>query len=576
METNGEIYDAIVVGGGPAGLSAAIYLARARFSVLVIERENFGGQITITDEVVNYPGILRTSGKALTATMRKQAENFGAEFLSAEVSEIDFSGEIKTAKTSRGNVQALGVVVAAGARPRSVGFKGEAEFRGHGVAYCATCDGEFFTGKELLVVGGGFAACEESIFLTRYATKVTMLVRRDAFSCAKSVIEAVLSNPKIEVRFNTELLEVRGNAMPESAVLRDNKTGTTTEFRATDGATFGVFVFAGYAPETGLLRGKIALDDAGYALPDEDGKTNIPGVYVAGDLRKKRLRQVVTAVADGAVAATALEKYLPETKARLGAETRLNRKEVGNDANGTAADSAGTSSSDAGGADAALQGSSAGASGEGTVASGEAFFDENARAQLGVVFSRMQNKIVLAAELDDRGVSAELKRFLEEIASLSDKIDLRFGAPVGAEPAAAENLPQVSVCDADGTSRGVKFHGVPGGHEINSFVLGLYNAAGPGQALDEDLRARIRSISRPTKINVLVSLSCTLCPEVVSAVQRIALGNENVTADTFDVAHFPQLRDRYGVMSVPALVVEGKPTSFGKKTLPQILDLIGA
>lgn len=566
METDTEIYDAVVVGGGPAGLSAAIYLARARFSVLVIERENIGGQITITDEVVNYPGVLRTSGKALTAVMHKQAENFGAEFLSAEVSAIDLDGDVKTLKTSRGNVQALGIVVASGARPRSVGFKGEAEFRGRGVAYCATCDGEFFTGKELLVVGGGFAACEEAIFLTRYATKVTMLVRRDAFSCAQSIVEEVSKNPKIEVRFNTELLEVRGNAMPESAVLRDRKTGTQTEFRARDGATFGVFVFAGYAPETSLLRGKIALDDAGYTLADEDGKTNLPGVYVAGDLRKKRLRQVVTAVADGAVSATALEKFLPEVRERCGVKTRANRAgTVVAEEPQSAAPSAGTENSAAGAPH-----------GDATVAAGEAFFDANARAQLGAVFERMENKIELAAELDDRAVSAELRRFLEEIASISDKISLRIGAPAGMPQSAPENLPQVSVCDADGTFRGVRFHGVPGGHEINSFVLGLYNAAGPGQKLDESDVARIRAISTPKKIEVLVSLSCTLCPAVVSAVQRIALGNTNVTVDTFDVAHFPQLRERYSVMSVPALAVDGKLAAFGKKTLSQILDILEA
>lgn len=559
MDFQNEIFDAVVVGAGPAGLSAALYLARARFSVLVVERETVGGQITITDEVVNYPGVLRASGKALTETMRAQAKNFGAEFLSAEALEIDFADGVKTVKTDRGNVRALGVIVAAGARPRALGFVGEQEFRGRGVAYCATCDGEFFTGKELLVVGGGFAACEEAIFLTRYAKKITMLVRRDAFSCAQSVAEEVLKNPKISVRFGTELLELRGNAAPESALLKNAKTGATEEFRAEGGESFGVFVFIGYAPETRLLAGKIALDESGYAIADEDGKTDIDGVYVAGDLRRKRLRQVVTAVADGAVSATALEKFLPEAKKRLGVATRAcavpeaDTEKTGVPARENPADAdAETADADAG---------------------GDAFFDEAARAQLKAVFSRFENEIVLAAELGgDENVSADLKRFLEEIAALSEKISLRFGAPAGTPPL-TENLPCVTICDAAGRSRGVRFHGVPGGHEVNSFVIALYNAAGPGQALDDALRERARALP-PLKIEALVSLSCTQCPEVVAAVQRVALENPDVSADVFDIGCNPAIRERHQVMSVPALAVNGKIISFGKKTLPQILDLL--
>lgn len=560
MDFQNEIFDAAVIGAGPAGLSAALYLARARFSVLVIERENIGGQITITDEVVNYPGVLRASGKALTETMRAQAKNFGAEILSADALEIDFADGVKTVKTNRGNVRALGVVVATGARPRALGFAGEQEFRGRGVAYCATCDGEFFTGKELLVVGGGFAACEEAVFLTRYAKKITMLVRRDAFSCAQSVAEEVLKNPKITVRFSTELLELRGNAAPESALLKNGKTGTTEEFRAEGGESFGVFVFIGYAPETRLIAGKIALDENGYALADEDGKTNIDGVYVAGDLRRKRLRQVVTAVADGAVSATALEKFLPDAKKRLGVSTRVCSAASAENVPAQRAEKTESPDDD-------NSAGTANADGD------DGFFDEAARAQLKAVFSRFESSVVLAAELGgDAGASADLKRFLEEIAELSEKISLRFEAPAGTAP--QTNLPCVTFCDAEGKSRDVRFHGVPGGHEVNSFVIALYNAAGPGQALDDETRERIRALP-PLKLEVLVSLSCTQCPEVVSAVQRIALENPNVSSDVFDIGCNPAIRERYQVMSVPALAVDGKIVSFGKKTLPQILDLVG-
>ena len=192
-----NLYDVVVIGGGPAGLTAALYLARAKYRVVVVEKENFGGQITITHEVVNYPGVGKTSGKALTETMRKQAESFGAEFMLAEVESLDMEGDVKTIKTSRGELKAFGVLLATGAHPRMVGFEGEEDFRGRGVAYCATCDGEFFTGKEVFVVGGGFAAAEESVFLTKFARHVTILVRKDDFSCAASVADQARNHEKI-------------------------------------------------------------------------------------------------------------------------------------------------------------------------------------------------------------------------------------------------------------------------------------------------------------------------------------------------------------------------------------------
>ena len=181
-----NLYDVVVIGGGPAGLTAALYLARAKYRVVVVEKEHFGGQITITHEVVNYPGVERTSGTALTESMRKQAENFGAEFMLAQVEGLDMQGDVKTVKTSRGDLKTFGVLLATGAHPRMIGFKGEEEFRGRGVAYCATCDGEFFTGKEVFVVGGGFAAAEEAVFLTKYASHVTILVREPDFTCASA------------------------------------------------------------------------------------------------------------------------------------------------------------------------------------------------------------------------------------------------------------------------------------------------------------------------------------------------------------------------------------------------------
>ena len=203
-----KLYDVIVIGGGPAGLTAALYLARAKYRVLVLEKEQFGGQITITHEVVNYPGIGKASGKEITETMRSQGEFFGAEFLLAEATHLEVEGDIKTVKTDKGDFYCLGILIATGAHPRAIGFKGEAEHKGRGVAYCATCDGEFFTGKEIFVVGGGYAAAEESVFLTKFARHVTILMRGDDFTCAAAVAEPAKKHKNITILTNTVVEEV--------------------------------------------------------------------------------------------------------------------------------------------------------------------------------------------------------------------------------------------------------------------------------------------------------------------------------------------------------------------------------
>ena len=243
-----DLYDAVVVGGGPAGLAAALYLARARYRVLVVEKDTFGGQITITAEVVNYPGVEKTEGHSLTETMRRQARHFGAEFLLAEAQGIDVDGDFRIVRTSRGAFRCFAVLLATGAHPRKVGFEGEETFRGRGVAYCATCDGGFFTDRDVFVVGGGFAAAEEAMFLTRYARSVTMLVRRSTLSCAESIAEQVLAHESVRVRFNTVLEAVEGDTALRRAVFRDTVTGQLETYAPPEGETFGVFVFAGYEP----------------------------------------------------------------------------------------------------------------------------------------------------------------------------------------------------------------------------------------------------------------------------------------------------------------------------------------
>ena len=273
MERMENLYDVVVIGGGPAGLTAALYLARARYRVVVVEKNHFGGQITITAEVVNFPGVERTSGAALTETMRKQAESFGAEFLLAEVTELDLSGDVKTVRTGRGDLKCFGVLLATGAHPRMVGFQGEAQFRGRGVAYCATCDGEFFTGKDVFVVGGGFAAAEESVFLTKYARHVTILIRGDGFTCAQTTADAARNHEKITVLTNTVVEEVSGDTALRFIRYRNTKTGQVTKHHAADGEAFGVFVFAGYEPATELVQG---LHGAGAAVRRHAGQDRPP------------------------------------------------------------------------------------------------------------------------------------------------------------------------------------------------------------------------------------------------------------------------------------------------------------
>ena len=278
-------FDVVIVGGGgPAGLTAALYLARAKYRVIVLEKEQFGGQITITDEIVNYPGAGKTSGKALTEQMRLQAKAFGAEFALEKVEHIDMVGDFKKVTTTDGKVyEALGVVLALGASPRKLGFTGEKEFQGRGVAYCATCDGEFFTGREVIVIGGGLAAVEEAMFLTKYATKVTILVRKDAFAAPAGVVEKLKDFPMISVRFRTEMVEAGGDGVVTYARLKNNETGEITEYKAADGGNFGVFVFAGYEPATGLVKDQVELE-RGYIVTDKDRMTSVPGIFAAGDV----------------------------------------------------------------------------------------------------------------------------------------------------------------------------------------------------------------------------------------------------------------------------------------------------
>lgn len=535
------VYDAIIVGGGPAGLSAAIYMARARFHVLVIEKEKMGGQITITSEVVNYPGIFHTSGEKLTSEMIRQAKAFGAEFLSADVTGLELEGDYKTVHTSRGDFKALGIIYAGGAHPRLAGFTGETEFRGHGVAYCATCDGEFFTGRTIFVIGGGYAAVEEGLFLTKYGKKIIMVIRGDDFSIDSAAVEELKEHPQVTILYHTQVEKVEGDSAVRRVVLKDRKTGEETVYTADDGDFYGVFVFVGYAPENGLLQGKVDLDPQGYVITDRDQKTNIDGVYAAGDICVKNLRQVVTAVSDGAVAATSLEKYLGSQYRKLHMKRTYVKKVEPKEE-----PKAETAKAEEG-----------------------AFLDDDTRGALKPVLDRFEKPITLRLYKDDSELSYEDEKLLKELASLSDKVSYEMK---NAEPGLEHTI---SIVRNDGTEAGLYFHGVPGGHEFNSFILAMYNTAGPGQDIGEDNEKRIAAIQDKKDVTIAVSLSCTMCPDLVAAAERIAAASDKVTVHVYDLAHYPDLQNKYNIMSVPCLIVNDKDIHFGKKGVAELLDILG-
>lgn len=536
---NNEIYDAVIVGGGPAGLTAAIYLARARYRVLLLEAESFGGQIKITAEIVNYPGIMSESGDKLGERMRAQAEAFGAKLLIGKVTGIDADGDIKTVRSSIGRFRTIGVIVACGAHPRVLGFRGEDKFRGRGVAYCATCDGEFFDGKDIYVIGGGFAAAEESLFLTRYAKSITMLVREDDFTCARSIADTVRANDRITVLTNTEIVELEGDSLPRAITYKNNKTGQITRHAAKDGDFIGVFVFVGYAPESGLLEGIAEIDEYGYVVTDQNGKTKTDGVYAAGDLCQKELRQVVTAVGDGAAASTALEKYIAKTRERLNLSDAA-KQEIGDKASSPK---------------------------KPKKPEIPEMFDAEMKKELSELFDGMKSNVQLELCLNGDERSAALCDYVEQLSALSDKLSTKKCTDNGRD----KHLPCVRILRADGEFSGIAFHGIPSGHEFTPFVLAICAVGGRSTPIDEQTRERIGALPRLPDLKVLVTLSCSNCPETVRAAETLALV-KGCRADVYDARLFPDLREKFNVMSVPCLVVgDGDQIIFGKHTLYELV-----
>jgi thioredoxin reductase (NADPH) len=300
-------YDVIVLGGGPAGLTAGIYLGRARIKTLIVDSGSLGGQMIMTYSVANYPGIRQASGRDIAMTMKAQAKEFGCDILSnVEIRRIHLAGPEKTVEIEdEGTFTAPAVVIATGGVPRTLGLPSEAAFKGRGISYCATCDGDFFTGKHVVAIGGGNSAIEESVALAKYAASVTVVHELDHFQAHPFAVEEARGNPKLRFLMEQDIREFVGGETLEKVVVSHKRTGEVTEIPAS-----GAFIFIGYVPNTAVLRGQVALNDRGEILTDEAMRTDVPGVFAAGDSRVKRYRQITTAVADGTIAALSATEYL--------------------------------------------------------------------------------------------------------------------------------------------------------------------------------------------------------------------------------------------------------------------------
>ncbi|MCB9248353.1 MAG: thioredoxin-disulfide reductase [Ignavibacteriales bacterium] len=306
-----NIFDVIIIGGGPAGLTAGIYLSRAKVKTLILNEGTAGGQMVLTHEVANYPGIENISGYQLSRNMKKQAESFGCEIkANIRVTNLDLDKDIKSIEVkNRETYFSKAVILATGGKSRTIGVPGEDKFKGMGISYCATCDGDFFQDKNIIVVGGGNSALEEAVSLTKYASSVIVVHQFDHFQAFESAIREAKENPKVSFIMESEIQEFLGDEKLEGVIIKNMRTGEISE-KEID----GVFVLIGYVPSTEKVKGLVELNKRNEIITDENMATNIPGVFAAGDSRQKRYRQVTTAVSDGTIAALASIEYIENLK----------------------------------------------------------------------------------------------------------------------------------------------------------------------------------------------------------------------------------------------------------------------
>lgn len=543
-----HLYDLIIVGAGPAGLSAGLYAGRATLDTLILEGDTVGGQVTTTSVVYNYPAVEKVDGTQLMNQMQKQVTDFGVTIAHDQVEKYQLADEVKLLVGKSGQeYRARSVIIATGAQPRTVGFSGEDEFRGRGVAYCSTCDGELFSGLQIFVIGGGYAAAEEADYLSRFGKHVTVLVRGDHFSCPPLMAARALNNPKVSVKYNTEVKQVTGDDYVAAATLVNNKTGEETVYHVDDGDnTFGIFIYVGTKPATEKLQGLVDLNDQGYIKAAADGATNVPGVYAAGDVIVKNLRQIITAASDGAVAATAAEQYVTAQKQRQGVPIHTAPAKTATQPVGQTTD---------------LEHQEKVSPHQGNWLTAEI------DSQLKPIFARLTKPVILEVNTDGSALSQQLLSFTTEFASLDDHLTVKTKEGQG------ELLPLLKLLDADGQDTGLHYAGIPTGHELNSLVLGVYNVAGPGQTIDPALADRIKRLPA-AKIRIGVSLTCHFCPDVVAACQRMASLNPGITATMIDLQHFPDLRKSKKIMSVPATMINDAPVILGSQSLEQLVAAV--
>ena len=533
-------------------------MARAKYKTLILEKEKIGGQITLTNEVVNYPGVFKATGEELTKEMAKQAIDFGAEIKMENVISLDLEGDIKKVKTTSAEYQALAIFIATGAQPRKLNFKGETEYIGKGIAYCATCDGEFFTGKDIFVIGGGFAAAEEAMFLTRFSENVTMIVREEEMTCAETIIDKVKNHiPKIKIHYNTEVKELTGDNFPKRIEFVNNVTNETWEYK-NDKDIFGVFIFAGYIPNTELLKNSnidITMNNQGYIIVDNNKKTNIPGVYAIGDICEKELRQVVTAVSDGATASTNAEHYINGIHKKYEIPSLFKEKE-----NNTKKEETPKQTN--------------------TNVNDGKYITEDMKGQLKNLFDSLTKKIVITGNIYDDNTSKELKTMLLEMDNISKNIEIIIEEKQKQEN--VNNTCYITLGERlqDGSIKnvGYKFYGIPGGHEFTAFVVTMYKVFGEKVELNDELISRITNLKGKITADIVISLTCTKCPDLIMEFAKVLkeTTNNNIDIDLniYDIAFAEEKREKYSILSVPCIIINDDIVDFGKKDASEIVTLL--